>query len=193
MTVPEIINEMVRYRPYVKASRGGITVSGGEPLMQAEFVAELLKCAKDEGFHTALDTSGYAELSRAKKVLQYTDLVLLDLKSYLPAIHKRVTGVKPDPILRFAYYLAEISKPVWIRFVYVPGWTDNKENLIALREYVSALKNVERFEVLPFHKLGEHKWQACAGTYLLSDVEVPKADEIHKVVDFFAQAGINAC
>ncbi|MEM9809311.1 MAG: pyruvate formate-lyase-activating protein, partial [Cyanobacteria bacterium P01_D01_bin.56] len=124
VTIDELLADIVRYRTYLDMSGGGVTVTGGEPLMQPEFVAELLRCCQAEGLHTALDTSGFSDLRAAQQVLPHTDLVLLDIKSFEPNLYHRVTHVSQEPTLRLANYLKEIAKPTWIRFVLVPGLTD---------------------------------------------------------------------
>lgn len=165
ITVDELIVEIHKYRSYMRFSSGGVTVSGGEPLMQPEFVREIFRRCKALGIHTALDTSGYVNLSAAKPVLDYTDLVLLDIKSFEPKIYLKVVGVALAPTLQLAEYLREIKKPTWIRFVLVPGLTDALENVEGLAKFITKLDNVERVEILPFHKMGEYKWEQLGYDY----------------------------
>ncbi|MEM8612848.1 MAG: pyruvate formate-lyase-activating protein [Cyanobacteria bacterium P01_H01_bin.105] len=191
VTVAEIMEDIVRYRSYLEASGGGVTVTGGEPLMQPEFVAELMRCAQAQGLHTALDTSGFSDLGAARQVLPYTDLVLLDIKSFDRDLFQRVTHVSQEPTLRLANYLKEIQKPAWIRFVLVPGLTDPEDNVEGLAQFVSTLTNVEYVEVLPFHQMGAYKWEALGYDYPLKDAIPPSQAQIEQVKTRFQQYGLN--
>ena len=151
-TTDFVMNEILKYRGFF-ANNGGVTVTGGEPLMQPDFVEELFMKCKKEGIHTALDTSGYIFDERVKEVLKYTDLVLLDIKCMNSNEYKELTGVDLDPTLKFAKYLSDIGKPMWIRHVLVPGITDRDEYLENLADFVKELKSVEKVEILPFHKM----------------------------------------
>lgn len=188
MTVAALIAQIQRYRSYLR--HGGVTVSGGEPLMQPDFVAELLRECQAMGLHTALDTSGYAPAHAVDRVLAHTDLVLLDLKAYNPETYQRVTGVSLQPTLNFAAHLSAIAKPTWIRFVLVPGLTDNPAEIEQLAEFVSTLRNVERVEVLPFHQMGEHKWTAMGLPYALKDTPPPSLGAIAHTVEQFERWGL---
>ncbi|MCU0518443.1 MAG: pyruvate formate-lyase-activating protein, partial [Oscillatoria sp. Prado101] len=137
VTADELIEEIQKYRSYMRFSGGGVTVSGGEPLRQPEFVREIFKRCKELGIHTALDTSGFARLHLVRDVLEYVDLVLLDIKSFEPATYLKVTGVALEPTVKFAQYLSEINKPVWVRFVLVPGLTDGPQNVEPLAQFVA--------------------------------------------------------
>lgn len=190
VTVEELISEVKTYKPYLR--KGGVTVTGGEPLMQPEFVAEIFRRCHELGLHTVLDTSGYVQLEAAKPVLEHTDLVLLDIKSYEPNLYRKVTSVALEPTLQFARYLAEIGKPAWIRFVLVPGLTDPEENVKGLSQFVASLSNVERVEVLPFHKMGEYKWQQLGLAYALKDVDPPTPEQVNKVLQTFRDQGLIA-
>lgn len=181
MTLDELLADIKKYRSYMKHSGGGVSATGGEPLMQADFVAELFRELRRMGIHTALDTSGFANMESAKKVLEHTDLVLLDIKSYNKQTFERVTSVPLDPTLRFAQYLKEHNIPAWIRFVLVPGLTDNLEDIKKLGAYIKTLSNVERVEVLPFHKMGEYKWESLGLPYQLTDTPAPDAELVAKV------------
>lgn len=189
-TVDELIAEVQKYRSYMRFSGGGVTVTGGEPLMQPGFVREIFRRCKELGIHTALDTSGYTLLETAKPVLEYTDLVLLDIKSFLPATYHKVTQVAIEPTLHFAEYLSEIKKPAWIRFVLVPGLSDAKENVEGLADFVAKLDNVERVEILPFHKMGEYKWEQMGYDYQLKDTQPPTPELIQETVGIFASHGL---
>lgn len=191
VAVEELISEIEKYRSYMRFSGGGVTVSGGEPLMQPQFVEAIFQHCQDLGIHTALDTSGYVPLAAAKPVLEKTDLVLLDLKSGLPEIYRTVTSVAIEPTLKFARYLNEINKPAWIRFVLVPDLTDPIDNLKRLAEFVSSLHNVEKLEVLPFHQMGAYKWEKLGYKYQLQDTEPPKPELIASTIHLFQSYGIN--
>lgn len=190
VSVDELIEEIQKYQSYMRFSKGGVTVTGGEPLMQPEFVTEIFRRCKELGIHTALDTSGYVQLETAKSVLDYVDLVLLDIKSFDPNIYRTVTSVSLEPTLKFAEYLSEINKPAWIRFVLVPNLTDPEHNVKGLAEFVAKLNNVELVEVLPFHQMGEYKWQQLGFEYQLKDTQPPSPELVAKVKDIFQQKGL---
>ncbi|HEY9761812.1 MAG TPA: pyruvate formate-lyase-activating protein [Trichocoleus sp.] len=190
VTVDELITEVQKYTDYMKLSGGGVTVTGGEPLQQPQFVREIFRRCRQLGIHTALDTSGYTQLEAAKPVLEFTDLVLLDIKSFDPNVYRNVTQVDLRPTLEFARYLQEIGKPAWIRFVLVPGLTDGVENVKGLAQFVSTLDNVERVEVLPFHQMGAYKWEALGYDYALKAVEPPTPEQIQQVVEIFKSFGM---
>lgn len=167
-----------RYQTYWR-DQGGITVSGGEPLLQIDFVTELFRLAKAEGIHTTLDTCGQpftregAMFAKIEALMAVTDLVLLDIKHIDEKAHTRLTRWSNRNILDFAKYLDEIGKPVWIRHVLVPTINDEDRYLIALDRFVSSLSNVERVEVLPYHTMGAYKWKALGMDYPLEGVEPP--------------------
>lgn len=186
VTVEQLVAEIQTYASYIRPP-GGVTVSGGEPLMQPEFVETLLRQCKARGIHTTLDTSGYVNLTVAKPVLEFTDLVLLDIKSFKPETYLQVTNVAIAPTLEFARYLSEIKKPVWIRFVLVPGLTDDVENIAGLAEFVAGLGNVERVEILPFHKMGEYKWERLGYDYRLKETQPPTPASIKQTIQLFEQ------
>lgn len=188
VTVDDLMQDIEQYRTYLR--HGGVTVSGGEPLMQPEFVAEIFRCCQVAGWHTALDTSGYVRLEAAKPVLAYTDLVLLDIKSYEPETYRRVTSVALQPTLDFARYLNDIHKPTWIRFVLVPGLTDDADNVTGLADFIAPFTNIERVEVLPFHKMGEYKWKALGFSYQLQHTEPPSQELIQQTMEIFRSRGL---
>ncbi|MPW24641.1 pyruvate formate lyase-activating protein [Alkalibaculum sp. M08DMB] len=180
VTVDEILDDLQNYVEYFKFSQGGITLSGGEPTMQIDFVTELFKQCKKLGIHTALDTSGYIEVKKVYEFLNYTDLVLLDIKQAVKEKHKLLTGVDLDIIHKFAQYLSEIKIPVWIRYVLIPGYTDAQKDLELAAEFINTLKNVEKIEVLPYHSLGQYKWNKIGVDYTLKDIEPPSQKEVEK-------------
>lgn len=177
-TSAEIIEKLKPYLDYIKFSGGGITVTGGEPTLQAEFVTELFKECKELGVHTALDTSGFADIEKVTGLLEFTDLVLLDIKHAVDEKHRLITGVGNEKIRRFAYYIRDKGIPAWIRYVLVPDYTDSKQDLERAREFISELTNVVKVEVLPYHTLGEYKWEELNKKYELSDVREPIQIEI---------------
>jgi pyruvate formate lyase activating enzyme len=189
MHIDEIIQDIRKYLPYIK--NGGVTLSGGEPFVQADFTAELLRRIKQLGLHTAIDTSGYVSSQIAEKVLQHTDLVLLDIKAIDPDLFKKITGATIALTLEFAQYLKNINKPTWIRFVLVPGLTDSLDHIHKLAEYCTTLTNVARIEILPFHKLGEYKWQELKYTYQLQDTLEPISEQIQRVKKIFELYRLN--
>ena len=174
-TADELIAKALKYRSYW-GSEGGITVSGGEPLLQIDFLLELFEKAKEKGIHTVIDTSGQPFtkqepfFSKFQKLMEYTDLILLDLKQIDEEQHQILTGCTGKNILELAQYLSEIHKPVWIRHVLVPGGSDKDEYLDRLNAFIQTLKNVERVEVLPYHTLGEYKWKELGMEYPLASV-----------------------
>ncbi|MBU5438116.1 pyruvate formate lyase-activating protein [Tissierella sp. MSJ-40] len=187
ISVEEILKEAKKYRSYMKFSGGGITISGGEPFIQSDFVKEIFKRCKEENIHTAIDTSGYVSLDAAKEVLKYTDLVLLDIKSFNDSVYKDLTGVSNKFTLELAKYLSDINKPVWIRYVLVPGITDNSSDVKNLAEFLSTLENIEKIQILPFHKLGEYKWEKLGYKYELQNITPPSKEDINLIKEIFHQ------
>lgn len=180
-TVSELVKQILKYKSYIENSNGGVTVSGGEPLLQTEFVTELFKELKSKNIHTALDTSGSIPLSdEIKELLKYTDLVLLDIKHIDPEKCVNLTGFTNKNTLEFAKYLSNINLPVWIRQVLIPGYTDDKFDLIKLKNFLSNLNNVEKIELLPYHELGKFKWKELGETYELEGVPVPTQMDIDR-------------
>ncbi|GBG08832.1 pyruvate formate-lyase 1-activating enzyme [Paenibacillus agaridevorans] len=179
--VEDILSEIEPYLPYYQGSGGGITVTGGEPTLQAPFVAKLFKACKERfGLHTALDSSGFCDPTHAGELMSYTDLVLLDLKQLNPDKHIRLTSQPHDRILKFASWLSEIRKPVWIRHVLIPGHTDDKEDLSLLGQFMGELSNVERLELLPYHEMGVYKWERLGKDYPLAGVRPPDEEEVKR-------------
>lgn len=183
VTPEEMLKQALRYRTYWKKN-GGITVSGGEALLQIEFVTELFRLAKQQGVHTTLDTSGCPFtreepfFSKFQELMKYTDLLLVDIKHIDDEKHKQLTGFTNTNILDMATYLSEIKKPVWIRHVLVPEYTDNDEDLKRLDSFIQTLDNVEKVEVLPYHTLGAFKWKELGINYRLEGINAPTSDRI---------------
>ena len=179
----ELIDQALRYRPYW-GNEGGITVSGGEPLLQIDFVTELFRKAKEKGIHTVIDTAGQPFrregewFEKFKVLMNYTDLLLVDIKEMDPAKHRKLTGVPNDNILSMIRYLNEIGKPIWIRQVLVPGWTDDREDLKQEREFLDGLDNVQKVEVLPYHTMGAYKWKLLGIPYALEGVQSPSEKQV---------------
>ena len=182
-TADELLSQALKYKTYWKKN-GGITVSGGEPLLQIDFLIEFFKKAKVKGVHVTLDTSGgpftreEPFFSKFNELMKVTDLVMLDIKQIDEADHKILTGWSNSNILDMARYLSEINKPVWIRHVLVPGGSDNDEQLRKLDEFIKTLKNVDRVQVLPYHTLGTFKWEQLGIDYPLKDVKPPTKERI---------------
>ncbi len=179
-TPQEVMKEVLKYRNFIEASHGGLTVSGGEPLIQHEFVKELFKLCRESGIHTAVDTSGYVNVEDVKETLEYTDLVLLDLKQANAKKHLDLTGVENERIKLFTSYLGEIGKPVWIRYVLVPGYTDDEEDLLSAYNYLKGFKNIEKIEVLPYHSMGKVKWEKLNVEYPLEGVPSPSQEDVDR-------------
>ncbi len=180
-SVNELVKEILNYKSYMDNSGGGVTISGGEPLLQAEFITELFKELKAHKIHTALDTAGSIPISsEIKELLKYTDLVLLDIKHIDEQKSINLTGVSNKNNIEFAKYLSNINIPVWIRQVLVPGYTDDKFDLQNLKKFIDTLKNVEKVELLPYHNLGKFKWEELGDTYELESVIPPSQEDIDK-------------
>ena len=192
MSAAGVLALAARYRRFIGVAGGGLTVSGGEPLLQPAFTRAVLAGAKELGLQTALDTSGYLGSRADDELLDATDLVLLDIKSFDPAIARQVTGASIAPTLAFARRLAARRQAVWVRFVLVPGWTDDPGNVAALAEFVASLGNVERVDVLPFHKLGAAKYDALGLRYPCAEATPPSPEQVDRVRAAFAAAGLHA-
>lgn len=185
MTVDALIAEISKYRSYMKFTGGGVTITGGEPLLQRDFVSEVFRRCHALGIHTTLDTSGFASQSVAAAVLEHVDLAMLCIKAFDADTHDRLTGVPREPSLRFAEYLNSIHKPTWIRFVLVPGITDSAANVAGLAQFLAPMRNIEKVEILPFHKMGEFKWERLGLNYALKDTPSPTAAQVQQVADVF--------
>lgn len=176
--LPELKDFVLRFRPYMETSGGGVTATGGDPLLQHRFVTRLFSELKQEGIHTALDTSGFCEPEEVKPLLGVTDLVILDIKAVEPSLHLRLTGQDNARIFRFADTLKAMNKPVWLRHVLVPGLTDSEEELLALRRIALSMPSVERVELLPYHTMGRFKWEQLGLKYPLDGVPEPTREEM---------------
>lgn len=185
MTAKQLFDKAYRYRTYW-GKDGGITVSGGEALLQMEFLTEFFALAKQHNVHTTLDTSGGnfsltpEYLDKFNKLMEVTDLVILDIKAMDSDLHKELTGMKNGHILQMARYLSSMEKPMWIRHVLVPGYTDQMVELVELKEFIEDLPSVERVEILPYHTLGCAKWEKLGLEYPLDGVRTPTEEEVTK-------------
>lgn len=182
-TTDEVMEELKKYIGYMRFSGGGITVSGGEPLLQPAFVSELFAKCREKGIHTVLDTSGFIDMDKHQelnRLLSNTDLVLLDIKHPCDTKHRAITGVGREKPAAFAHMLSELSIPVWVRYVLVPGYTDSEEDLHATADFIKSLKNVERVEVLPYHSMGRYKWEELGEAYPLDGIPEPDEASIEK-------------
>lgn len=169
-SLDELFDKIIRYKNYIFPN-GGVTVTGGEPLLQAKFILELFKKLKKEGIHTCIDTSGIIVLTDdVKEVLKYTDLVLLDIKHIDDEKCKELVGKSNKLELEFAKYLSNNNIPIWIRQVLIPGYTDEEQDLYKLKDFISSLKTVEKVEFLPYHSIGEFKWKKLGFKYPLEGV-----------------------
>lgn len=192
MAVPleRAIAEVRRYGHGLKIMSGGVTLSGGEPLMQDRFVVRLLAAAKEMGIHTALDTNGYLGERLSDAELEQIDVVLLDIKSWNPLRHKEVTAKDNGPTLYFARRLAQRGRKIWLRYVLVPSLTDDENDIGHLAAFAAELGNVERVDVLPFHQMGRYKWEKLGLDYKLNDVEPPAPQLVERVCGQFRAVGL---
>lgn len=187
----QVLDRLASFAPALRSLDGGLTISGGEPMVQMAFTGEILAGAKALGLHTAIETSGYLGDKVDDKFLSSLDLVLLDIKSSNPETYQKVTGRELAPTLRFAQRLADLGKPTWVRFTLVPGHTDDPDNVDGIAKFVAPLKNVEWVEVQPFHQLGAFKWKAMGLPYEHEKTQTPSPDLIARVIGQFRSAGCN--
>ena len=180
MGVDELIEQIQKYKPYIMPN-GGVTVTGGEPLLQPHFIVSLFRKLKKLGIHTAIDTSGMVPLTDIiKEALALTDLVLLDIKHIDSEKCKDLVGFGNEKELAFAEYLSKNNIPLWIRQVLIPGYTDDEKDLTKLKDWIASLKTVQKVELLPYHNLGKYKWEALGQDYPLEDVLVPTSEDIDR-------------
>jgi pyruvate formate lyase activating enzyme len=191
-TVDEVMGEIEKYRTFITAAGGGVTISGGEPLLQSGFTGEILHRCKEAGLHTALDTSGFLGARATDELLADTDLVLLDIKSFDIRAYRKLAGGELAPTLSFATRLDRLGIPVWIRYVLVPGWTDDESAVDGLAAFLAGLGNVERVDVLPFHKLGVGKYEALGIPFPLRDTPTPDPALVTRVCEQFRAHGLRA-
>ncbi|TXR53856.1 pyruvate formate lyase 1-activating protein [Reinekea thalattae] len=189
MSSDEIVSELLQYRHYMAASGGGVTLSGGEAMLQPEFVKDIFTKAKAEGIHTCLDTNGFIRKMEPliDEVLDVTDLVLLDIKQMDDSKHIDLTRVSNKYTLRFAQHLAQRNQPVYLRYVVLPSYTDADEDVNALGKFIEPMKNIEKIELLPYHELGKHKWLEMGETYPLEGIHPPTPETMARVKDILSR------
>jgi pyruvate formate lyase activating enzyme len=190
VTIARATEQLSKYRHGLKAMSGGLTISGGEPLMQHRFVLKLFTAAKAMGIHTALDTNGYYGDRLTDDDLERIDLVMLDMKTWDPERHRNLTGMDVEPTLNFARRLAARRRKVWARYVLVPGLTDDPEDIAKTASFAAGLGNVERVDVLPFHQMGKHKWKKLGLEYKLETVQPPDIDSVERTLAAFRNVGL---
>ena len=192
VSVQDAIERLRAFAPALRQLDGGLTISGGEAMVQLDFTRRMLAAAKQMGLHTAIQTSGFLGDRADERFLSVLDLVLLDIKSSDPETYRKATGRDLTPTLRFAERLAAIGKPVWVRFTLVPGLTDDPANVDGIARFVAPMKNVEWVEVQPFHQLGAFKWKAMGKDYEHLDTPPASPELTKRVIDQFRAAGCNA-
>jgi pyruvate formate lyase activating enzyme len=192
VSAQQVIDRLRDFASALRALDGGLTISGGEPMVQLGFTRRILASAKQMGLHTAIETSGYLGERADDRYLSCLDLVLLDIKSSNPQTYRAVTGRDLLPTLRFAERLAAMGKPVWVRFTLVPGFTDDPENVDGIARFVAPMRNVEWVEVQPFHQLGAFKWKAMNLEYKHVNTPAPAPDLVKRVIEQFNAAGCRA-
>lgn len=192
VSIEQASDELRKYRHGLKVMSGGLTVSGGEPLMQHRFVLKFMTAARQMGVHTALDTQGFLGDRLTDSDLDLIDLVLLDLKAWDSERHRRLTGMDNAPTHAFARRLAARRRKMWVRFVLVPGLTDDQEDIANIARFAADLGNVERVDVLPFHQMGKYKWHKLGIPYELEGVKPPTHDEVARACQTFRSAGLTA-
>lgn len=188
-TPEELMNEIIKYKSYMDYSKGGVTFTGGEPLLQTDFLLEVCRLCKDKGISVAIDTSGFIFNDKVKRLMEYTDLVLLDIKNYDPVVYKALTGVSLNPTLKFLDYLKEKNIPTWVRYVVVPNLTDNLDAVRKLSDYLDGYPNVKKIELLAFHKMGEYKWNELGLDYKLTDTKEPDKELMKQISDILSANG----
>jgi pyruvate formate lyase activating enzyme len=192
ITVARAADELRKYRQGLKVMSGGFTLSGGDPLMQHRFAVKLFAAAREMGIHTALDTNGFYGDRLSDDEFEVINLVLLDIKTWDPERHRGLTGMDPGPTLAFARRLAARKRPVWLRYVLVPGLTDDQGDIAKIASFAAGLGNVERVDVLPFHQMGRYKWKPLGIDYALEDVEPPSPTLVEQTVARFRAEGLEA-
>ena len=192
VSVARAAEELRKYRHGLKVMSGGFTLSGGEPLMQHRFAVKLMAAAKGMGIHTTMETNGYFGEKLSDAEIDTIDLVMLGLKTWDPARHRALTGMDVAPTLAFARRLAARRRPMWLRFVLVPGLTDDMDDLAMTAAFAAGLGNVERVEVLPFHQMGRFKWERLGLKYTLDHVEPPSVELAERACNVLRKAGLKA-
>ena len=193
VTLEKAIEEVRKYANGLKVMRGGFTLSGGEPLMQDRFASRLFEAVHGMGVHTAIETNGMFGDRLSDNELQNIDLVILDMKAFTRSQHELVTGgMHNEDVLEFCNRLAELKRPMWLRYVLVPGLTDIPEEMEAVADFGSSLGVVERVEILPFHQMGRYKWERLKLNYTLEGTEPPTNAQVDTAIAIFREAGLDA-
>lgn len=194
VTIARATDELRKYAPGLKAMKGGFTLSGGEPLMQARFAAKIMAAAKAMGLHTAIETNGFYGERLSDAELGTIDLVILDMKGFTPEQHGRVTAVSDNAqVIAFGRRLAALRHPMWLRYVLVPGLTDVDDEMEKIAEFGASLGVVERVEILPFHQMGRYKWEKLGLDYTLANTQPPPEETVARAIGIFRKAGLAAC
>ncbi|MBQ4891769.1 pyruvate formate lyase 1-activating protein [Shewanella sp. MMG014] len=192
VTVDELMSQIISYKPFLQS--GGVTATGGEAILQAEFVNELFKACKANDLHTCLDTNGFVRKYTPviDELLDNTDLVLLDIKQMDDAKHIDLTKVSNQRTLQFAKHLAKRNQKTWVRYVVVDGFTEDIDSAKALADFIQPMENVEKVELLPYHQLGTHKWEAFGESYSLTDIKPPSKETMEAIKAVFTERGVKA-
>jgi pyruvate formate lyase activating enzyme len=186
-TVDAVLTEVQKYRSYYRSGGGGISISGGEPLNQVDFVRELLLACRANGVHSVLDTSGHAPPAQVKSLLPLVDLLLLDIKTINADGYLALTGQPIAPTLATLELSRQMGVPVWVRYVLVPGLTDDEKDLAEMGRFLKSYANVKKIEVLPFHKHGEPKWEELGLQYELTNTPAPTSEQVKKAASYLHQ------
>jgi len=190
ITLGELMQEIVTYKHFIMPNGGGITASGGEALLQAEFITEWFRACHNEKIHTCLDTNGYRNIdSKIAALVDESDLVMLDLKQINNQIHKNLVGVSNKKVLAFAKYLQQINKKTWIRYVVVPSFTDDEQSAHELGQFIGGMQNIEKVELLAYHKMGSYKWEACGDFDKLANAQPPSKATLERIAAIIQSYG----
>lgn len=192
VSLEQAVEEVQKYANGLRAMNGGFTLSGGEPLMQDRFASRLFAAVKTMGVHTAIETNGFYGERLSDGELETIDLVMLDMKAFSAEQHQRVTGLRNGDVLDFARRLASLNRPMWIRYVLVPGLTDIAEEMEAMARFGASLGVVQKVEILPFHQMGRYKWERLGIDYKLGATQPPSAESVANAIDIFSSYGLNA-
>ena len=190
MTVEGLVHDIQKYKSFMEFSGGGVTVTGGEPTLQPQFVTKLFEEVKKLGLNTAIDTSGFVDIEKVKELLELTDLVLLSIKHIREDKHIELTGVGMKKVWDFLNYLSEIKKALWIRYVIIPGYTDDEKDIRELAKKLKEYDNIQLVEILPYHNMGAYKWESMGLEYPLKHVIPPKDKDIDKAKMIFKEYGL---
>lgn len=188
ITAGELVAEIIKYKSFIK--NGGVTLSGGEPLLQSTFAEQILTLCKQNGFHTAIDTSGCIPLSVCRGAVDRADLLLLDIKAMDSSLAGRLSGTGTENTLKLLDYCEDANKSVWIRHVLLPGWTFDTEQAHRMGAFLKDYKCIEKLELLPFHKFGEYKWEKLGYEYMLTDVQPPEQEQVAEIKAILASYGL---